>query len=147
MAVLHDFECAAHGIFESYDGLCPYGCKRNLSRLIFTKAPGTRSARTAFQDRETRAMAESFGLTNFHSSHDGESVMDSTRRRQVQSTDRAFWGEVPHARPGWSWTPGHAAAPKLDLAPLSRNPVQPGFAPERMPVPTPQPVFGGRPVK
>jgi len=110
--VLHDYECAAHGKYEAFEPKCPYGCSKAFQKVVFLKPVGTRSARTRFQDRETRALAESFGMTNVKSHHDGESVMQTMRRTgNYSDAAAARWvKDIPHSDPGWSWNKPFAEA-------------------------------------
>jgi hypothetical protein len=63
MAVLHDYQCKKHGVFESSHPICPHmGCESEDVKIVYLKAPGMMSAKTKNFDRETRNTAESYQL-------------------------------------------------------------------------------------
>jgi hypothetical protein len=73
MAVLHDFECMAHGVFEKRVEAgkipkCPRGCSPAFVTLVHLQAPGTVSGRTRTGDRLVREMAEMQGLSDISTS-------------------------------------------------------------------------------
>lgn len=155
MGVLHNYECAAHGVYESSAGpKCPYGCAKAFQRLVFLQAPGTRSQKTKFIDRETRALAAQYRMTNIKSSPDGESVMQTMRRTgNYPDSMQAKWlPDVPHAAPGWSWNkPLQSAqkeAPVFDVRAMTKSAAEPvltqGFA-RSLPPPIANTVFVGKP--
>lgn len=87
MAVLHDFECMAHGVFEARVKAgkipkCSRGCSPDFVTLVHLKAPGTVSARTRTGDRLVREMAEIQGLSDISTSpsRPGGSVADRNMR-------------------------------------------------------------------
>ncbi len=109
MAVLRDFECAAHGSFESFDEAprCPHGCSAGFVRMVFLKPVGLKSNGTKVADQALRAMAADYGMTNI-GSNGGESVRDYLRRGQSMDPNTKkmnfspLWQDVPHAAPGFS---------------------------------------------
>lgn len=63
MAVLHDYQCKKHGIFEGSHPICPHmGCESEDVKMVFLKAPGTLSAKTKNFDRQTRDTVNSYQL-------------------------------------------------------------------------------------
>lgn len=105
MAVLNDYECLAHGHFESTEPKCPSGCSRAFVQVVFLKAVGTRSGKTRFVDTELKRQAEQYGLTNLKTGQRGESVMQAMARTEKRYPDEAaafFEGQIPHNKPGWS---------------------------------------------
>ena len=66
MAVLHDWKCLAHGVFEGYDGKCPHGCSQKMVTKIFLKAPAFNSPETKRMDGTLRMLANDFGLTDMN---------------------------------------------------------------------------------
>ena len=65
MAVLHDYNCLAHGIFEGFEAVCPHGCKGpGFGSVVHLKAPGIGTQRTKNLDAITRNLANQFGLTD-----------------------------------------------------------------------------------
>jgi hypothetical protein len=70
--------------------------------MVFLKPVGTKGSKTKFTDRELRAQAEQFGMTNLHTQRDGESAMAAMRRTNPIANP-AKWSEgIPHNSPGWS---------------------------------------------
>lgn len=103
--VIHDFECAAHGVFEKrVKGgelpKCPHGCSKSFVKKVFLKAPAHVSNGTKFQDSAVRTLAADFGMSDVRNDKDGGSVMDAMRKGQ--DLGRPKFMEVPHAQPGWS---------------------------------------------
>jgi len=80
MAITKEWECAAHGEFESADGACPYGCKGTARRVILT-APGFKSRRTSNADEVQKHIAHTMGVNNY--SNRNGSVASSTRLRHL----------------------------------------------------------------
>lgn len=62
MAVMKEYICLGHGIFESTEPFCPSGC--NTVNRIFLTAPGIRSQRTGNIDRTLVEVAKDLGLTD-----------------------------------------------------------------------------------
>lgn len=103
MAVLHDYECEAHGHFESKTGKCPSGCSKSFVKMVFLQPVGVKGARTKFVDAELRAQARQYGMTNLHTQRSGESAMEAQRRTQpIPEASRVITVDVPHNKPGWS---------------------------------------------
>ncbi len=139
--VLHDFECAAHGVFEKRvkaDELpkCPQGCPRSFVKKVFLRAPAHVSNSTKFQDSAVRTLASDFGMTDVKNDKDGGSVMDAMRKGQ--DLGRPKFMEVPHAAPGWSQR--GEAAPSFNPQAAMSTQVQGENA--VMKLPAPQPVVG-----
>lgn len=64
--ILHDYRCLAHGAFESADGRCPKGCAAAFVEKVFLKPPGYHSDGTKNIDRNLRALAADFNLTDMN---------------------------------------------------------------------------------
>ena len=62
MAVMKEYICLGHGIFESTAPFCPSGC--NTVNRIFLTAPGIRSQRTGNIDRTLVDVAKDLGVTD-----------------------------------------------------------------------------------
>lgn len=118
MSVLHDYQCLAHGVFESFEAKCPHGCAAAFVKLVFLKPPGIKHNGTKVADASLRALAADYGLTNI-GSNGGESVRDYIRRGQSMDPQNRklnfapLWQDVPHAAPGFSQTEG-ASVPVVD---------------------------------
>lgn len=87
MGVTHDFECAAHGVFESRAKRpkCPKGCSAAFVQKVFLQAPAFGSAGVRTSDRLVREMAEAQGLSDISTSpsRPGGSVMDRIRKKNT----------------------------------------------------------------
>jgi hypothetical protein len=95
MAVLHDYRCKSHGLYEAYAPKCPYGCSARFQSLEFNQAPSYHNGRTANTDRNLRGLAEQAGLTDMKNDpKSGESVMAGVRRGNFA----AQWGGVPEGK-------------------------------------------------
>ena len=88
MGVLHNFECAAHGVFEARTvaGLiprCPHGCSPGFVTLIYLQAPALGSERVRTATRLVREMADCQGLSDIDvsPSRPGDSVADRNFKR------------------------------------------------------------------
>lgn len=69
MAILHNFECAAHGVFEARVEAgavppCPHGCSPGFVQLVILKAPAIGSERVKTATRLVREMADIQGLSD-----------------------------------------------------------------------------------
>ena len=91
MAVTHDFECLAHGLFTARGSSakpprCPRGCSPSLVKLVFLQAPGFVSSRTRTGDRLVREMATMQGLSDISTSpsRPGGSVAHRNRMKQMR---------------------------------------------------------------
>jgi hypothetical protein len=106
MAIVKEYRCAAHGPFESTRPKCKYGCSPRFVTQEFRTAPAIKSAGTKHLDREIGNLARDYKLTDIRNGEDGESVMQTLRKNpQFAPT----WGEVKHAKPGFSQRPGEQA--------------------------------------
>jgi len=72
MAILRDYYCESHGVFEAWEPECPMKhCKATIS-IIHLKPVGTRSAKTAKTDKTLDGLAKDFGMTDIKSTKEGE---------------------------------------------------------------------------
>jgi hypothetical protein len=105
MAVLKEWSCAAHGEFEAYEGVCPYGCSSRFVKREIRTAPAIRHGKTNNTDNLTKQLAADFSLPDI-STRDGDSVMTNLRKKnwaEMKGQPPSVWaGGVPHASPGWS---------------------------------------------
>ena len=102
MPVLHDYHCANHGIFESFEAKCPMkNCKGELSK-VFLKPVGTKSDRTKKADKTLDNLALDFGMTDIKSTREGEAQTGYYTRnngapapaqpKEPRPGDAAIWG-------------------------------------------------------
>lgn len=72
MAVLHDYFCSVHGIFESMEAKCPMkACQGELSK-VFLKPVGLKSDKTKATDKNLKNLASDFKMTDIKSTREGE---------------------------------------------------------------------------
>jgi hypothetical protein len=88
MSVTHDFECAAHGVFEArvkggQIPRCPKGCSKQFVKLVRLCPPGVVGARTRTADKLLREAAAMQGLSDISTSpsRPGGSVAQRNRMR------------------------------------------------------------------
>jgi len=83
MAITRDFECMAHGVFESVEltPKCPKGCSKKFVKLVHLQAPGHIGAKTKNADRIFKDVAKQAGLTDMRNDKEGGSVMDHMRNK------------------------------------------------------------------
>lgn len=91
MAIKREFTCLAHGMFESTEAVCPYGCTSTVERTFTQGGPSIGSKRTRNIDGTLERLAGKYGMTDM-STRNG-SVM-SSRKRQSNGSE-AFWKEMP----------------------------------------------------
>lgn len=133
MGVMKEWNCAAHGSFESDEPVCPSGCHGPFITREFRTAPGYKSINTKFMDQGMRTIAHEYGLTDM-SNRNGKSVMENQRKEKgyVQPT----WAsdQIKHAAPGFSQR--GEKAPVVDFSGLGVSKA-PGdsFTQNRMPPP------------
>ncbi len=68
MAVLHDYFCSEHGIFEAWEAKCPMKlCKGEISR-VFLQPVSLKSDKTKATDKNLEGLAQDFGSSHFSES-------------------------------------------------------------------------------
>lgn len=104
MAVLHDYLCSEHGIFESMEAQCPMKfCKGELSK-VFLKPVGIKSDKTKSTDKNLKNLALDFGMTDIKSTREGEHQSgyltrnNQTNEREFQEAAAAL--QQKESRPG-----------------------------------------------
>ena len=106
MAVLHDYYCQNHGIFEAWEAKCPMkGCKGEISK-VFLQPVGLKSDKTKKTDKTLQNLALDFGMSDIQSTREGEhqenylqkvNVAKAEDYRQAQHEEQI---ETQEARPG-----------------------------------------------
>ena len=72
MAVLHDYYCETHGMFEAWEAKCPMkNCSGAISK-VFLKPVGMKSDKTKATDKNMKNLALDFGMTDIKRTHEGE---------------------------------------------------------------------------
>lgn len=94
MAVLKDYRCIAHGVFESREAKCPHGCSTVVP--MFIKAPGGRSDKTKASDRALQHLANRYGLSDM--SNNNGSVGGSRRGPSPPPGMAPYWSEIPDGK-------------------------------------------------
>ena len=72
MAVLHDYYCETHGMFEAWEAKCPMkNCSGAISK-VFLKPVGMKSDKTKATDKNMKNLALDFGMTDIKRTYEGE---------------------------------------------------------------------------
>ena len=89
MAVLHDYFCSEHGIFESWDAKCPMKiCKGEISK-VFLKPVSMKSDKTKATDKNLKQLAIDYDMTDIKSTREGEHQTGYMKRNNKLS-DKQF---------------------------------------------------------
>ena len=89
MAILRDYYCESHGVFEAWEPECPMKhCKAQIS-VIHLKPVGTRSAKTAKTDKTLEGLAKDFQMTDIKSTREGEHQTGYLKRNN-KLTDKQY---------------------------------------------------------
>jgi len=114
MAVLKDYFCQSHGIFEPWEPKCPMkGCNAELS-VVFLQPVGLVSANTKKTDKNVKQLALEFDMTDIKSTKEGEHQTGYLKRKNklsdkqfaeateaIKTTNEKIAGMQPkEARPG-----------------------------------------------
>lgn len=85
MAVLHDYFCTQHGVFEGWTDKCPCKpCTGDISK-IFLQPVSIKSDSTKHTDSTLKGLAQDFGMTDIKSTREGESQTGYLTRNNSQS--------------------------------------------------------------
>lgn len=89
MAVLHDYFCSEHGIFEAWEAKCPMKiCKGEISK-VFLQPVSLKSEKTKATDKNLNNLALDFGMTDIKSTREGEHQTGYLKRNN-KLTDKEF---------------------------------------------------------
>jgi len=89
MAVLHDYFCSEHGIFEGWDAKCPMKiCKGEISK-VFLKPVAMKSDKTKATDKNLKQLAIDYDMTDIKSTKEGEHQTGYMKRKN-KLTDKQF---------------------------------------------------------
>jgi len=89
MAVLKDYMCTEHGVFESREAKCPIKfCQGDLS-VIFLQPVGIKSENTKKNDKNLKQLALEFDMTDIKSTKAGEHQTGYLKRKNKLS-DKVF---------------------------------------------------------
>jgi len=89
MAVLHDYFCSEHGIFEAWEAKCPMKiCKGEISK-VFLQPVGLKSDKTKATDKNLKNLALDFNMTDIKSTKEGEHQSGYLKRNN-QLSDKEF---------------------------------------------------------
>ena len=109
MAVLHDYFCSEHGIFEAWEAKCPMKiCKGEISK-VFLQPVGIKSERTKNTDKTVNQLAMDFQMTDIKSTREGDNQagfftrnnttspaelakQEAEVKREPRMGDAAIWG-------------------------------------------------------
>jgi hypothetical protein len=89
MAILRDYYCTNHGIFEAWEPDCPMKhCKGKIS-VVHLKPVGTRSPKTSATDNNLKQLAIEYDMTDIKSTKAGEHQSGYMKRKN-KLTDKQF---------------------------------------------------------
>jgi len=89
MAILRDYYCTNHGIFEAWEPECPMKhCKGEIS-VVHLKPVGTRSAKTSATDKNLKQLAIEYDMTDIKTTKEGEHQSGYLKRKN-KLTDKQF---------------------------------------------------------
>jgi len=89
MAILRDYYCTNHGIFEAWEPECPMKlCKGEIS-VVHLKPVGTRSPKTSATDKNLKQLAIEYDMTDIKSTKAGEHQTGYMKRKN-KLTDKQF---------------------------------------------------------
>jgi len=111
MAILRDFCCPEHGVFESFEETpdCPMKQCQYVPQRVFLKAPGIKSEGTKKIERTQKSLALDFGMSDIKSTREGEhqtgflkkgtdtrameqAAAEMQGRREPRPGDAVLWG-------------------------------------------------------
>jgi hypothetical protein len=108
MAVLKDYYCETHGIFEAWEAKCPMkNCKGELS-VVFLKPVGIKSDKTKKTDKTVNQLAIDYDMTDMKSAKEGEYQTGYMKRnnklsdKEFEQATQAMNAQNKEARPGES---------------------------------------------
>lgn len=106
MAVLHDYHCTEHGIFEAWEAKCPMKhCKGDISKA-FLQPVSLKSDRTKNTDKTVNQLAMDFNMTDIKSTREGDNQSgfftrnNKTSASQLEKEAREAAQMPREARPG-----------------------------------------------
>ena len=89
MAILRDYYCESHGVFEAWEPECPMKhCKAPIS-VVYLKPVGTKSAKTVKTDKTLEELAKDFQMTDIKSTREGEHQTGYLKRNN-KLTDKEY---------------------------------------------------------
>ena len=89
MAVLRDYFCSEHGIFEAWEAKCPMKiCKGEISK-VFLQPVSLKSEKTKATDKNLEGLARDFDMTDIKSTREGEHQTGYLKRNN-KLTDKEF---------------------------------------------------------
>jgi hypothetical protein len=106
MAVLKDYYCESHGIFEAWEPQCPMKhCKSEIS-VVFLKPVGLKSDKTKKTDKTVKQLAIDYDMTDIKSTKEGEYQTGYMKRnnklsdKEFEQATEAMNAQNKEARPG-----------------------------------------------
>lgn len=91
MAVLSDYRCFAHGIFEAWEAKCPHGCGADFVEKVFLKPVGMVSDSTKHNDSTMKSLARDYNMTDIKSTREGEA--QPSRYNQPSNPFAVKWAD------------------------------------------------------
>lgn len=107
MAVLNDYLCQEHGVFESWDGICKECGKKGTK--VFLGAPAYHGSRTKNIDKTLQGLAKEFQMTDIKSTREGEFQSGYLSRNNKTLTKQETAMVQAHAEKQHAQRPGDGA--------------------------------------
>jgi len=110
MAIIKEFSCETHGVFESRFAVCPHGCV-DVER-IHTRAPGTVSRRTRNIDATLGGIASDYKLSDLSNKNGSLAASVDKYQPQAPAVPMDLQGAIASrmqalgSRFGGNFTPG-----------------------------------------
>jgi hypothetical protein len=99
MAVLNDYLCKAHGVFEAFEPKCPHGCVGGSVQKVYLQAPGMISNRTRFSDALGKDIAVRHEISDFGNYRKAEDYnhlwTDQSKIQTMLSTQASISQSMP----------------------------------------------------
>lgn len=110
MAVLKDYYCETHGIFEAWEPKCPMKhCKGEIS-VVFLKPVGLKSDKTKRTDKTVQQLAIDYDMTDIKTTREGEHQTGYMKRNnKLSDKEFAQATEAMNAQKQQEQRPGSAA--------------------------------------
>ena len=107
MAVLNDYLCQEHGVFESWDGICKKCGEKGTK--VFLGAPAYHGSRTKNIDKTLQGLAKEFQMTDIKSTREGEFQAGYLSRNNKSLTKQETAMVQAHAEKQHAQRPGDGA--------------------------------------
>lgn len=107
MAILNDYLCEEHGVYESWDGICKQCGSKGTK--VFLGAPAFIGSRTKNIDKTLSGLAKEFQMTDIKSTREGEFQSGYLSRNNKTLTKQETAMVQAHAEKQHAQRPGDGA--------------------------------------